>query len=266
MVLDDVAGGADAVVVSGAGADADVLGHRDLDVVDVGGVPQRLVQLVGKAQRHEVLHRFFAEIVVDAEDRVLVEDFRDHVVELASRFEIVPEGLFDDDAPPPVVLGAKPGRSDPAEDGREQLGRNRQVKGVIAVGSALGGHLVHRMAEGTVGLDVVVLAVDDHEPGHELLERRLGDGGVRALAYGGLDFLRQRRVDLSGDADDCERRRKQPAVGEIVERRKNFSTRQVACDAEKDDSTRARDSLQAAVGCAAKRIDHRLSTFPEIDW
>ena len=69
---------------------------------------------------------------------------------------------------------------------------------------------------------------------------------------------------LSGDADDCERRRKQPAVGEIIERRKNFSTRQVACDAEKDDSTRTRDSLQAAVGCAAKRIDHELSTFPEI--
>ena len=32
VVLDDVAGRADAVVVACAGADADVLGHRDLDV------------------------------------------------------------------------------------------------------------------------------------------------------------------------------------------------------------------------------------------
>jgi hypothetical protein len=35
----DVARGADAVVVAGATADADVLGHRDLHVVDVVGVP-----------------------------------------------------------------------------------------------------------------------------------------------------------------------------------------------------------------------------------
>ena len=35
VVLDDVARGADAVVVAGAAADADVFGHRDLHVVDV---------------------------------------------------------------------------------------------------------------------------------------------------------------------------------------------------------------------------------------
>jgi len=32
MVLDDVAGGADAVVVTGTSGDTDVLGHRDLHV------------------------------------------------------------------------------------------------------------------------------------------------------------------------------------------------------------------------------------------
>ena len=42
VVLDDVARGADAVVVAGAAADADVLGHGDLHVVDVVGVPERL--------------------------------------------------------------------------------------------------------------------------------------------------------------------------------------------------------------------------------
>ncbi len=41
VVLDDVAGGADAVVVAGPAADADVLGHGDLHVVDVVGVPDR---------------------------------------------------------------------------------------------------------------------------------------------------------------------------------------------------------------------------------
>ena len=44
---------ADPVVVAGPAADADVLGHRDLHVVDVIAIPDRLVELVGEAQRQE---------------------------------------------------------------------------------------------------------------------------------------------------------------------------------------------------------------------
>src|SRR3546814_9304942 len=51
VILDDVAGGADPVVIAGAAADADVLGHRDLHVVDVVAVPDRLVQLV-RSEEH----------------------------------------------------------------------------------------------------------------------------------------------------------------------------------------------------------------------
>ena len=69
MVLDHVAGGADAVVVAGAAADADVLGHGDLHVVDVVAVPDRLEQLVGEAQRQHVLDGLLAQVVVDPEHR-----------------------------------------------------------------------------------------------------------------------------------------------------------------------------------------------------
>ena len=74
MVLDDVAGRADAVVVARPAADADVLGHGDLHVVDVVRVPDRVEQLVGEPQRQDVLHRLLAEVVVDAEHRLLGED------------------------------------------------------------------------------------------------------------------------------------------------------------------------------------------------
>ena len=104
MVLDDVAGGADAVVVAGAAADADVLGHRDLHVVDVVRVPDRLEQLVGEAQREEVLDRLLAEVVVDPEDRVRREDRLDDVVELARRLEVVAERLLDDDPAPLLAV------------------------------------------------------------------------------------------------------------------------------------------------------------------
>ena len=77
VVLDDVAGGADAVVVARAAADADVLGHGDLHVVDVVGVPDRLEHLVGEAQRQQVLDRLLAQVVVDPEHRVGREDALD---------------------------------------------------------------------------------------------------------------------------------------------------------------------------------------------
>ena len=82
VVLDDVAGRAHAVVVAGPAAGADVLGHGDLDVVHIVGVPERLEQLVGEAQRQDVLHRLLAQVVVDPEDRVRREHRLDDVVEL----------------------------------------------------------------------------------------------------------------------------------------------------------------------------------------
>jgi hypothetical protein len=102
VVLDDVARRADAVVVARAPADTDVLGHRDLHVVDVVGVPDRLVQLVGEAQGEDVLHRLLAEVVVDAEDRVGREGDLERGVELARRLQVGAEGLLDDDPTPRI--------------------------------------------------------------------------------------------------------------------------------------------------------------------
>ena len=68
VVLQHVAGRAGLVVEAGPAADADVLGHGDLHRVDEVAVPHRLEQLVGEAQRQEVLDRLLAQVVVDAED------------------------------------------------------------------------------------------------------------------------------------------------------------------------------------------------------
>ena len=71
MVLDHVAQHAGLVVVAAALADVDFLGHGDLHVVDVVAVPHRLENRVGEPQHEQVLHRLFAEIVVDAVDLLL---------------------------------------------------------------------------------------------------------------------------------------------------------------------------------------------------
>ena len=83
VVLDHVAQRA-ALVVVAARAGADRFGHRELDVVDVGRVPDRLEEDVGEAQRQQVLHRLFAEVVIDAVDLIFLEDLGDGVVDLRS--------------------------------------------------------------------------------------------------------------------------------------------------------------------------------------
>ena len=43
-------------------------------MIDVAAVPDRLEDSVGEAERQDVLHRFFAQIVVDAVDLLFVGD------------------------------------------------------------------------------------------------------------------------------------------------------------------------------------------------
>jgi hypothetical protein len=54
-------------------------------VVDRVAVPQGLEQRVAEAERDEVLDRFLAEIVVDAEGAVLAEVLGDGGVDLLAR-------------------------------------------------------------------------------------------------------------------------------------------------------------------------------------
>jgi hypothetical protein len=107
VVLDHIAGDPDAIEVSGATADADVFGHRDLDMVDVVVVPHRLEEFVGEPQRQHVLHSLLAKIVIDAEHRGGREDAEHDPVQFPSAGEIVAERFFDHHPTPPtgVLLG-----------------------------------------------------------------------------------------------------------------------------------------------------------------
>ena len=88
----------DCIVIGAAPADADRFGHGDLDVVDVLRVPERLEQDIGKAHRHQVLHRLLAEVMVDPVDLAFAEMRRQRRVQRACRGKVAAEGLFDDDA------------------------------------------------------------------------------------------------------------------------------------------------------------------------
>ena len=98
MILDHVAHGAGFFVVIAAPLDAERLRDGDLHVIDVRAVPQRLQQNVGETQRHEILHGFLAEVVINAEDIALEEDGADHIVDGCGALAVSADRLFDDDA------------------------------------------------------------------------------------------------------------------------------------------------------------------------
>lgn len=98
MVLHHVAQRAGALIVAGAGADAFFLGHRDLHVVDILGVPQGFEDRVAEAHDQDVLHGLLAEVMVDPEDLALVEVGAQHVVDMAGARQVSSDRLLDDDA------------------------------------------------------------------------------------------------------------------------------------------------------------------------
>ena len=80
--------------------DADGFRRGDLDMVDLLAIPQRLEQAVGETQRHDVLHRFLAEEMIDPVNLMLLQCLQDLGIEGLGRSEVVAERLFDDDPAP----------------------------------------------------------------------------------------------------------------------------------------------------------------------
>ena len=123
MVLDHVAQRAGAAVEVAARADADRFGERDLDVGDALAPPERLEQDVAEAQRHQVLHRGLAEVVVDAVFLRLAEHRADDAVDPLRARQVVAERLLEDDAD---VRPVQAGGAELGADDREQIRAGRE--------------------------------------------------------------------------------------------------------------------------------------------
>src|SRR5262249_16058372 len=51
--------------------DAEGFGHGDLHTLDMVAIPERFQERVGEAEEEQVVHRPLAQVMVDAEDRLL---------------------------------------------------------------------------------------------------------------------------------------------------------------------------------------------------
>ena len=91
-------------VIAAAALDAEFLRHRDLHVIDITAVPDRLENAIGEAENQDVLNGFLAEIMIDAIDLRLVENRGDFPVQSFRGFEVAAKGLLDYDAAPVAIF------------------------------------------------------------------------------------------------------------------------------------------------------------------
>src|SRR5680860_820499 len=257
VVLDHVAGGTDAVVVARATADADVLGHGDLHVVDVVRVPDRLEEVVGEAHREDVLHRLLAQVVVDPEHRLGREDAVDDLVQLTRGQQVVAERLLHHDAAPGAVtrLGQLV-HLQLVDDVAEVLRRDREVERVVATGSADLVELLDGVSEPLERGVVGEVPRNEAQALGELAPHLFAELGAGMRAHRVVHDLREVLVGpvTARVAHEAEARRQQAAVGEVVDRRHHLLACQVAGHAEQHHATGAGDPRHPPVVGVPQRV------------
>ncbi len=228
VVLHHVAQSARAVVVGAASADAERLRHRDLDVIDVVGVPQRFEQNVGEAQRQQILHGFLAQIVIDAEDLPLGEYRAELVIDALRRGAVDADRLFHDDA-----RGGRHQRvrGEFCRDHAEQIRCGGQVEAADLLRAAA--EKVPEIRPARIALRVDADVVDRGEEGVDFV--RLGAGGAgeaeQGVTDGGAVGLAGHRAPRGADdpavgaelpvAKPVEQGREDLAVGEVARAAEN---------------------------------------------
>ena len=162
MVLHHVAQRPDRVVVGGPLFDTDRLGRRDLHVVDVPPVPDRLEHSVAEPEDHQILDGLLPEVVVDPEHLVLVEVLVKQRVQLTGGREITAERLLDDDAAPGsrCCLVAESSLAETLDHRAVCIRRDRQIEKDAGISI----HRLDAFTQPLVDGRIVQLSVDVMQP------------------------------------------------------------------------------------------------------
>ena len=127
------------VVTAATTFHTEVFRAGDLHMADVLAVPKGLENGVGKAQHHQVLRGFLAEIMVDAIGVAFLEGCVDDLIEMSRGGEVGAEGFFDNHPCPAAVGGVvESGIFEVDENFIKELWRGGDVKQTVAGTAAHG--------------------------------------------------------------------------------------------------------------------------------
>ncbi len=126
MILDHVARRARFLVIAAAPFHANRFRRCDLHVVHVAAIPQRLKNSVAEAKRQYVLHRLFAQVMVNAIHLGFPKHAVNPIIQLAGAGEIVAKGFFHDDPLPTIACTAPQAGRSQALDGFSVIARLRR--------------------------------------------------------------------------------------------------------------------------------------------
>ena len=161
MIRHHIAESARSFVESTAMFDAHRFCRRDLHVVHVIAVPERLDDVVGKAENHDVLHRLFAKVMVDAINLLFREYLLQFLVELPGGDKVVAKRLLYDNAcPPAVFLFRQATLAQHFDDRREETRSHRQVKKAVPHRVVLPVHLADLLFQTLVRFRVLKITFD----------------------------------------------------------------------------------------------------------
>ena len=125
VVLQHVAELADLVVVRKTTINTHGLGNRDLNMINAGVIPLCIDKSIGKTQGQQVLHCFFAKIMIDSINPFFFEVLSNGLVHFFAAVEVSTDGLFEHD--PRILIQTSCG-TEVLADALKQTGRRCEVK------------------------------------------------------------------------------------------------------------------------------------------
>src|SRR5271165_4397340 len=233
MVFNDIADRSSFVVESTAALDTKIFRHRDLHTLHIMAVPERLHERVAEAEYDHILYRSFAQVMVDPENRRLIELAENNFIQMSCGLQVMAEGLLDDD--PGIRCAAAI-----LQFFEHRFEHDRRDREIVRRPLAS----LQFLAESLEGTEIVIVSIDIAQQGRELLECRGIDSAMffEAIVSARLELIE--RPPSFGDADD--RHIQMPAFNHSLQGGKDFLVCQVAGRSEENQ-------------CVGMGIAHNLS-------
>src|SRR5579875_616953 len=242
MIGDHVSERAGLIIVAAASFHADCFRNGDLHVIDVAAVPDRLENTVAETKREDVLHGFFAEIVIDSINLIFLKNMLDFLIERTGGIQSVAERFFVDNTAP--VIGLLPGElrfAKPARDFAKITGSGSQVVEIIPGGEMLGVDFSQQVTETFVGIGILEIPEMVVETVRKPVQKFGFDrsGGEFFQFSSGLLAKIGARNLMTADSDNGKFPRKEAVFCQIVECRHELALGEISADAKNHHDARA---------------------------